>query len=94
MLDTYDKICLIVSDQLDLLDMPFQKNMTLEGLGADSFDAMEIYLSIEDEFDIAIEEDEFHKEFSDDATLKSITEFAERKLKEDKPDEDDSVQSP
>jgi acyl carrier protein len=81
MLDTYEKVCLIVSDELDLLDMPFDKEMTLEELGADSFDAMEIYLSIEDEFDITIEEEEFYNEFSDDATLKSITEFVERKLK-------------
>lgn len=94
MLDTYEKICLIISDQLDLLDMPFSKEMTLEELGADSFDAIEISLSIEDEFDIHVEEDEFHEEFSDEATLKSITEFVERKLKEDKPNENNSLQNP
>ena len=79
MLTTYDKICLIVSDQLDLLDMPLSKEMTLEILEADSFDAIEISMSIEDEFDITIDEDEFHKEFTDDATLKSITKFVESK---------------
>ena len=63
------------------MDKPLSEDMTLEGLGADSFDAMEIYLSIEDEFDITVDEDEFHKEFADEATLKSITEFVERKLK-------------
>ncbi len=81
MLTTYDKICLIVSDQLDLLDMPFSEEMTLEELEADSIDAIEISMSIEDEFNISIEEEEFHKEFSDDATLKSITEFIKSKLK-------------
>lgn len=80
-LSTYDKICLIVSNELDLLDKPLSEEMTLEELGADSLDAVEISLTIEDDFDITVEEEEFYNEFSDDATLKSITEFVERKLK-------------
>ena len=78
-MSTYDKICLIVSDQLDLLDMPFEENMTLDELDADSFDAIYIQMAIEEDFKITVDDDEFQREFTGKATLKNITEFVKRK---------------
>ncbi len=79
MKDTYEKICLLANDCFDLLDKPLKEETTIEDLGGDSVDVLNLSMSIEDEFDIEITEAEFIKKFDDAATLGDIVNFIESK---------------
>lgn len=60
---TFDKIKQIIADQLALDDSSIitQETSLMKDLEADSLDAVEIIMAIEDEFDIEIPDEEAEK---------------------------------
>lgn len=58
-MQTFEKVCSIISGQLDLdRDFAFSPETTWEEIGADSLDLVEIIMSIEEEFDLEIPDDD------------------------------------
>ncbi len=61
-MDTFEKVCSIVSQQLGLSsDFEFSNETTWQELSADSLDLVEIVMSIEDEYEIKITDDDIAK---------------------------------
>lgn len=57
-MSTFKKACEIISEQLGLSeDFDFSEETTWEEINADSLDLVEIVMSIEDEFQIEIDDD-------------------------------------
>lgn len=57
-MQTFEKVCQIISSQLSLSpDFEFSMDTTWEEINADSLDLVEIVMAIEDEFDISIPDD-------------------------------------
>ncbi|MBQ7862696.1 MAG: acyl carrier protein [Clostridia bacterium] len=57
-MSTFKKACEIISEQLGLsADFDFSEETTWEEINADSLDLVEIVMSIEDEFQIEIDDD-------------------------------------
>lgn len=57
-MSTFEKACGIISEQLGLsADFDFSEETTWEEINADSLDLVEIVMSIEDEFQIEIDDD-------------------------------------
>ena len=55
----FEKIKAIVIDQLNIADEDMiTPDTTLEDLGADSLDMVEVIMAIEDEFDVQIKDDD------------------------------------
>lgn len=59
--DTLNKIVDIVTDQLHIDDSLVTENATLDSLGADSLDRVEIIMKIEEAFDIEIDDEQAEK---------------------------------
>lgn len=55
--DTYNKIIDIVADKLNIDKSTIIGSATLEDLGADSLDMVEIIMRLEEQFDIEIDDD-------------------------------------
>lgn len=54
-MNTFEKVCRIISDQLSMSsDFEFSEDTTWEEINADSLDLVEIVMAIEDEFSIAV----------------------------------------
>jgi acyl carrier protein len=60
-----DQVLTIVSDNLGLGNTPFKLDDTFQELGADSLDLIEILMSIEEEFEIEIDDYVFEIEIDD-----------------------------
>ena len=58
---TTEKVIIILADHLEMEESEITKETTLDELGVDSLDAVELIMEIEDEFGIEIETDEFGK---------------------------------
>ncbi len=73
------KIIDIVSDELSIErdEISEQSNLSAD-LGADSLDAVEITMILEDEFDLSISD----KDANNLINIKSIVDYIEKKLKE------------
>ena len=57
-MSTFERACGIISEQLGLsADFEFSTQTTWEEINADSLDLVEIVMSIEDEFNIEIDDD-------------------------------------
>lgn len=57
-MSTFERACEIISEQLGLsADFEFSPDTTWEEINADSLDLVEIVMSIEDEFQIEIDDD-------------------------------------
>lgn len=57
-MSTFEKACEIISEQLGIsADFDFSEETTWEEINADSLDLVEIVMSIEDEFQIEIDDD-------------------------------------
>lgn len=56
--DTYNKIIDIVSEKLNIDKSVIVGSASLEDLGADSLDIVEIIMKLEEEFDIEINDEE------------------------------------
>ncbi len=57
-MSTFEKTCEIISEQLGLsADFDFSEETTWEEINADSLDLVEIVMSIEDEFQLEIDDD-------------------------------------
>ena len=57
-MSTFKKACEIISEQLGLsADFDFSEETTWDEINADSLDLVEIVMSIEDEFQIEIDDD-------------------------------------
>ena len=55
----FEKVKAIVMDQLSITDEEMvTMNTTLEDLGADSLDMVEVIMAIEDEFDVQIKDED------------------------------------
>lgn len=57
-LDTFTKIAEIVADKLNIDKGLITGSATLEGLGADSLDVIEIIMKIEEQFEVQIDDQE------------------------------------
>lgn len=55
--DTYTKIVRLVAEKLNIDATMITESSTLEGLGADSLDMVEIIMKIEEQFDIEINDE-------------------------------------
>lgn len=65
----FEKIKAIVMDQLAITDEDMiTPNTTLEDLGADSLDMVEVIMAIEDEFDVQIKDEDLE-------TLKTVSDL-------------------
>lgn len=56
-----EKLATIISDQLDINDVTINEDTTLEDLGADSLALVELVMSVEEEFEIQIEDEDMEK---------------------------------
>jgi acyl carrier protein len=59
--DTADKVTAIIVEKLDIEPSAIQMNSTLQDLGADSLDLVEIIMKIEEEFGIEINDEVVEK---------------------------------
>ncbi len=53
----FDKIRAIISEQLDIDESEITPDTTLEDLGVDSLDLVDIVMDIEDEFELEVPDD-------------------------------------
>lgn len=61
-METFDKVCEIISSQLGLsADFEFTKETSWQEINADSLDVVEIVMSIEDEFEIEISDEDIYR---------------------------------
>ena len=56
-----EKLATIISDQLNIQDVAITEDTTLEDLGADSLALVELVMSVEEEFEIQIEDEDMEK---------------------------------
>jgi len=56
-----EKLATIISDQLSINDVTITEDTTLEDLGADSLALVELVMSVEEEFEIQIEDEDMEK---------------------------------
>lgn len=56
--DTFDRIKAIITEKLKLDDSQLKPDATLQDLGADSLDMVEIILKVEEEFSIEIDDED------------------------------------
>jgi len=56
-----EKLATIISDQLSINDVTITEDTTLEDLGADSLALVELVMSVEEEFNIQIEDEDMEK---------------------------------
>ncbi len=56
-----EKLATIISDQLTINDITITEDTTLEDLGADSLALVELVMSVEEEFEIQIEDEDMEK---------------------------------
>lgn len=56
-----EKLATIIADQLDIEESVVAEDTTLEDLGADSLALVELVMSVEEEFDIQIEDEDMEK---------------------------------
>ena len=71
-----ESITSILADQLRVPEISVSDDKTLEDLGADSLDVVELALLLEDEFGIEIDT----AEFSVDTTVAELTALVEKKV--------------
>jgi acyl carrier protein len=57
MKDTADKVIAVIVEKLDIDPSIIQMNSTLQDLGADSLDMVEIIMKVEEEFNIEINDE-------------------------------------
>ncbi len=55
--DTFDKVTTIIAEKLDVKKDAVTAHATLQDLGADSLDMVEIILKLEDQFSIEIDDE-------------------------------------
>ena len=57
-MQTFDKICILLREQLGLdSDFPITKKTTIQDINADSLDVAEFFMTLEEAFDVEIPED-------------------------------------
>ena len=56
-----EKLSTIITDQLNINDVVITEDTTLEDLGADSLALVELVMSVEEEFEIQIEDEDMEK---------------------------------
>lgn len=61
MQETFDKITSIIAEQLNIDKKTITDQSTLESLGADSLDRVEIVMKLEEEFGIEIKDEDSEK---------------------------------
>ncbi len=54
----FEKIKALISDQFDIDEDEISMDTTMDDLGIDSIDAVELSLGLEDEFDVSIPDEE------------------------------------
>jgi len=59
--DTYDKITKIIADKLNIDPKTITGSATLQDLGADSLDIVEIIMKIEDQLGVAVSDEQAEK---------------------------------
>ena len=66
---TFDKVCKVISENKDIDQSEIKLESTLEELGLDSLDTVELIMAFEDEFGITIEVEEGVKTVGDLVSL-------------------------
>lgn len=56
-----EKVVELVNDTLDIDDVELNEDTNLKGLGADSFDLLELVTALEDEFELTMDDDDVEK---------------------------------
>ena len=75
----YEKLCELLSDQLEIdKDKITMDTHIVDDLGADSLDVVELLMSLEDEYDITINDDAVRELY----TVREVVEFVEKLLDE------------
>lgn len=59
--DTFDKVAAIIADKLSIDKKSITPQATLQDLGADSLDIVEIIMKVEEQFGIEINDEEAEK---------------------------------
>lgn len=59
--DIFAKVCAIIANQLNIDQSSINEQTTLESLGADSLDRVEIVMKLEEEFEIEINDEDAEK---------------------------------
>ena len=60
-MNNLEKLSTIIADQLGIDESAITEDTTLEDLGADSLALVELVMSVEEEFDIQIEDEDMEK---------------------------------
>lgn len=59
--DTYNKVATIIAQQLKIKPEDIHEDSTIESLGADSLDRVEIIMTLEEQFSIEINDEDAEK---------------------------------
>jgi acyl carrier protein len=59
--DVFEKVCSLISEQLDIDEKKVTRDTTFEDIDADSLEVVELVMALEEEFDLEIADDEVEK---------------------------------
>ena len=59
MLDTFDKVCDLVSARFEISEMKLSADTSIEEIGADSIDLVDLVTELEEEFGVSVPDEEF-----------------------------------
>lgn len=70
-MDTFEKVCKLISQRFELSDVKLTEDTTLEEIGADSIDLVDLVSELEEEFGVSVPDEEFEniKTISDISNL-------------------------
>lgn len=58
-MDTFEKVCDLISERFEISDLKLTAETTIDELGADSIDLVDLVQELESEFDVEVPDDDF-----------------------------------
>ena len=58
-MDTFEKVCDLISERFEISDLKLTAETTIDELGADSIDLVDLVQQHESEFDVEVPDDDF-----------------------------------
>lgn len=58
-MDTFEKVCDLISARFEISDMKLSSDTSLEEIGADSIDLVDLVSELEEEFGVSVPDEEF-----------------------------------
>ncbi|MGN1418919.1 MAG: acyl carrier protein [Acutalibacteraceae bacterium] len=58
-MDTFEQVCDLISKRFEISEVKLTKETTLEEIGADSIDLVDLVSELEEAFDVSVPDEEF-----------------------------------